>query len=389
MLLSTIPYKRIMAKNHTTDTGVKRRLLLPKSMATMYTMLMVKKASKHTLPLYKKLLVILAWIVGIVAAIAALIWVAFQVSPWPSALLLRSAFEKNAVEQIDIMNKYVPASGVDAMYNVSYQQNDKDALLDTYTPSSAVKEHKKLPTVIWLHGGGWISGNKANVGPYMKILAGKGYNAIAVNYSISPEKTYPTPILQLNAALAYVNQHADELHVDKNQIFLAGDSAGSQIAAQVATIITNPEYAKLMDMDAPIQASQLKGMLLNCGAYDLAIINTHDGTEGAKLLETFLWSYSGYKNFMNDPSIRLASVVDHVNKDFPPTFITAGNVDPLLPQSEVMAKTLQSLGVHTETLFYPANYTPALNHEYQFNLDVPAGQTALSDMESFLKAHTK
>lgn len=358
-----------------------------------YTKHMVKKAGKkQTVQTYlshilKRILKWVAWIGGVVVAITLLIYIAFQISPWPSVLLLRPAFEKGAAQQVSIMNKYAPASGVDATYDIAYRQNDKDALLDVYTPTTAVNEHKDLPTVIWIHGGGWISGNKGNVAPYMKILAGKGYNAIAVNYSISPEKTYPTPILQVNAALDYINQHADELHVDKTQIFLAGDSAGSQIATQAATIITNPEYAKLVNMTAPLQPAQLKGMLLNCGAYDLSIINANGDSEGAKLLRTFLWSYSGKKDFLDDPDIKPASVIDYVNKDFPPTFITAGNVDPLLQQSQVMAKKLQSLGVHTDALFYPANYTPALNHEYQFNLDVPAAQKALSTMEAFLQQH--
>lgn len=354
---------------------------------------MIKKVGKkQTVQAYlphvlKRILKWVAWIGGIVVVIALLVYIAFQVSPWPSVLLLRSAFEKNAVQQIDIMNKYVPSTGIDASYDISYRQNDKDALLDVYTPTTAVTEKKNLPTVIWVHGGGWISGNKGNVAPYMKILAGKGYNAIAVNYSVSPEKTYPTPIVQLDAALRYINQHADTLHVDKNQLFLAGDSAGSQIASQVATIITNPEYARLVAMDAPLQPTQLKGMLLNCGAYDLSIINANGNSEGAKLLRTFLWSYSGKKDFMDDADIKPASVIEYVNKDFPPTFITAGNVDPLLPQSQAMAKKLQSLEVSTEALFYPDNYTPALNHEYQFNLDTTAGKKALADMEAFLQRH--
>ena len=287
------------------------------------------------------------------------------------------------------MNKYVPSSGIEATYNISYRNNDKDAIMDVYTTTDAAKADKKLPTVIWIHGGGWISGSKENIAPYLKILASKGYTTIGLDYSIAPEKQYPTPVIQVTEALDYINNHAAELNIDSSQIFLAGDSAGSQIAAQVATIITSPEYAKLMDMTPPLQASQLSGMVLNCGAYDLSIVNANDGSEGSQLIETFLWSYSGYKDFTKDSAIYPASVVEHVTKDFPPTFITAGNVDPLLPQSQVMAKKLKSLGVTVDELFYPANYTPQLQHEYQFNLDVEAGKKALAQVEAFLKQHTK
>lgn len=347
-----------------------------------------KTVQKPHTPWWKKLLKILAWLIGIVIALAIAVWVAFQVSPWPSALLLRSAFEQNAQEQAAIMNKYVPTSGIDSTYNISYRNNDKDATMDVFTTTDAAKQDKKLPTVIWVHGGGWISGSKENVDPYLKIIAGKGYTTIGLNYSIAPEKQYPTPVIQVNEALKYINEHAAELNVDRDQIVLAGDSAGSQIAAQVATMITNPEYATLMAMAPSLQKSQLSGMLLNCGAYDLSIANTNDGSEGAKLIQTFLWSYSGYKDFSKDTAIYPASVVEHVNKDFPPTFITAGNQDPLLKQSEVMAAKLKSLGVTTDELFYPANYTPELQHEYQFNLDIAAGKGALDQALAFLKQHT-
>lgn len=350
---------------------------------------MIKRASqKPKTPLYKRLLKTLAWIVGIAAILMGVIYIAFQVSPWPSALLLRDAFNKDAVNRIADLAKYVPAN-VSSIPNLQYKINDKDAYLDAYFPSSVAGTKKSLPTIVWVHGGGWISGDKKDVGQYAQILANKGYTTIALNYSIAPEKTYPTPVIQVNEALSYINRNAEELHVDPSNIVLAGDSAGSQIAAQVATLITNPSYAKLTNMTPSLQPSQLSAMLLNCGAYDLSIINADGNSEDAKLLRTFLWSYSGKKDFLKDSDILPASVIDHVTKDFPPTFITAGNKDPLERQSRLMAKKLQSLGVTTDSLFYNEDYTPALPHEYQFNLDTDAGKKALSTMTTFLGAHTK
>ena len=350
---------------------------------------MIKRAPhKQKAPLYKRLLKTLAWIVGICAAIVGLIYIAFQVSPWPSALLLRDAFNKSNLNLNADLKKYVP-NNVDSIPNLQYKVGDKDAYLDTYFPNTVTNTDKPLPTVVWVHGGGWISGDKSNVGQYAQIVANKGYTVIAVNYSIAPEKTYPTPVIQVNEALSYINRNAKELHVDPSHIVLAGDSAGSQIAAQVATMITSPDYAKLMNMTPGLQKSQLSAMLLNCGAYDLSIVNADGNSEDAKLLRTFLWSYSGKKDFMNDADMLPASVIDHVTKDFPPTFITAGNKDPLERQSRVMATKLQSLGVTTDALFYPEDYTPALPHEYQFNLDNDAGKKALMEMEAFLAIHAK
>lgn len=346
------------------------------------------KKKKKSQPLYKKLLKILAWIVGTIILLASIIYIAFQVSPWPSALLTRYFFQQNAEKQSKALEKYVPTD-VSSVKDIQYKNGDKDAYLDVYYPSSVKGTDKKLPTVVWIHGGGWISGNKDNVENYLKILASKGYTTVGVNYTIAPEAQYPTPVIQTSEALRYLNKNAQQLHIDKSQFVLAGDSAGSQIAAQVATIITNPSYEKLVNISSPLEASQLAGMLLNCGAYDIGIVSADGDSEGAKLLRTFLWSYSGQKYFMEDDELMQASVINYVTPDFPPSFITAGNDDPLLPQSKAFAKKLISLGVPTIILFYPQNYSPPLPHEYQFNLDTNAGQKALNGMITFLAKNTK
>ncbi len=78
----------------------------------------------------------------------------------------------------------------------------------------------------------------------------------------------------------------------------------------------------------------------------------------------------------------------HVTKDFPATFISGGNGDPLTnTQSIPLASKLTSLGVPVTQLFYPANDTPSLPHEYQFNLDTTNGKQAFSRTVDFL--HTQ
>ena len=80
------------------------------------------------------------------------------------------------------------------------------------------------------------------------------------------------------------------------------------------------------------------------------------------------------------------SVARFVTADFPPTFISVGNADPLVRHSQVMADALQKKGVRVDSLFFPDDYRPALPHEYQFNLDSGAGKEALERTVRFLKA---
>jgi acetyl esterase len=326
---------------------------------------------------------VVGWTGAALGALALGAVVAAQLSPWPSALLIRYAFDKGGVETNAQLAALVPED-VESTTDVAYRDGDPDALLDVHRPASAVGP---LPTVVWTHGGGWVSGSKEQVANYARILAGHGYTVVAIDYSIAPGATYPTPLFELNDALAYVTEHADELGVDPSRIVLAGDSAGSQITAQVANAVTSPAYAQSLGLDPAIGPDQLAAVVLHCGAYDIGLVDTSAGGASAWFLETVLWSYAGTKDFATDPRFAAASVVDHVTADFPPAFLTGGNADPLTPQGRAMADRLSAAGVEVEALFQPDGEEPGLGHEYQFDLSTEAGQVALDASLAFLARH--
>src|SRR6185503_10655965 len=151
--------------------------------------------------------------------------------------------------------------------NQHYKQGDKRALLDVYIPKSAEQANTALPVVVWTHGGAWVSGSKTDDGPYFKLIAAHGYTVVSVNYTLAPEKTYPTQIHELNAAHAYIVANAARFHIDPNKIFLAGDSAGSQLSSQMAALITNPDYTKEVGITPSLTRAQLAGTILFCGIY--------------------------------------------------------------------------------------------------------------------------
>ena len=323
----------------------------------------------------------LLWALGVVAALVLAGYAAFQFSPWPSALVIRAAFDKSANIASQALAAHVP-QGVSARLDERYDAADPDARLDVFYPSEIENGGRALTTVVWVHGGGWISGSKNQIANYLKILAGKGYTVAGVDYSVAPGRTYPTPLRQVNAALAYLERNAVRLHVDPSRIVLAGDSGGAHIAAQVANAVTVPAYAAALGIVPSIRRPQLHGVILYCGGYDLGKINL-DGPFGG-FMRTVLWSYFGRKDFLAHPLFATASVIDHLTPDFPPAFISVGNADPLAPQSRALAQALAARGVRVDSLFFPDDYAPALAHEYQFNLDIPAGRLTLERSLKFL-----
>lgn len=325
---------------------------------------------------------ILGRLLGVVLLLGGLVYLAFKVSPWPSALLIRHAFNKDAASKAEALGKHVP-KGISERLNERYSIHDRDARLDVFYPSVVEGTERLLPTIVWVHGGGWISGSKKDVANYLRILASRGYTTVGVDYSIAPGRTYPTPLRQVNAALGFLSKNGARLHVDSTRLILAGDSGGAHIASQVATLIGEPSYAKRLGIASSIRREQMAGMLLYCGAYDVSGARL-DGPYGS-FLKTMLWAYSGERSFQMDTRFATATVIRYVTASFPPSFISVGNDDPLESQSQAFAAKLDSLGVPVDRLFYPDDFDPPLPHEYQFNLDSEAGRRALDRSVAFLE----
>lgn len=307
-----------------------------------------------------------------------LIVIAVSCSPWPQAMAIRYYFNKGGIEANNKLDNLVPPD-IKSVKNIQYDKNDPDAYFDIHSPADfATKNYK---TIVWIHGGAWISGSKDQIENYCKILASKGFTVIPVNYSIAPEKKYPTAIKQLNTFLSYLNKVHPQYHIDLSTVIFAGDSAGAQLAAQMANLTVNPQYADLLGLQPALEKNRLKGVILFCGAYSLQGIDLQ-GQE-ASFLKTVLWSYTGSKEFKDKEEFKTMSVMNYINDDFPPTFISVGNADPLAEQSYNFHKELEKLKVPTTALFYKTDHLPQLQHEYQFDLTKEDGKKAFEEMVHF------
>ena len=301
-------------------------------------------------------------------------------SPWPGAMIIRKVFDLGAAKTKAALQRHA-ATGVDRLLDQRYRADDPDARLDVYYSQGTTTGQ---PTIVWTHGGGWVSGDKADAAPYFTVLAAQGYTVVSLNYSYGPEKHYPTAVFQINDALSYLQDNAERLHIDADRIVMAGDSAGSQLTSQLANIITNPEYAAQMHVMPALEPEQLRGVVLNCGVYDMAALHSAGGLAGWGF-NTALWAYTGVKGYAGHPAMAEMSTLDFASAEFPPAFVTGGNADPLTAgQSRPFAERLGHLGVAVTTLFFPDDYEPALPHEYQFDLDTVAGEKALAQTLAFL-----
>lgn len=320
----------------------------------------------------------LAWTAGTLAVLVLAVVVAFQVSYWPTTLLLRHSPDLNGQAALEALEAHVP-DGVTGVLDEVYAEGDPDSRVDVFYPEGTTD---RLPTIVWVHGGAFVGGTKDGTTAYAQILASHGYTVASVEYAKAPERQYPYQVEQVDAALAHLAAEADRLHVDPQRVVLAGDSAGAHIAAQTALALSDADYADAAGLPDAAGVT-LRGVVLACGPYDLTLPDYSDGLLG-RFQRDLLWAYTGEKDFDTDPRVGYASLPQHVTSAFPPTFITAGNEDPLAPHSSALADALEREQVDVDALFFPEDHTPGVGHEYQFDLDRPEGREALQRILTFV-----
>lgn len=90
------------------------------------------------------------------------------------------------------------------------------------------------PTILFIHGGGWVMGNLNSHDSICRKLAEiAAVRVIAVDYRLAPEVKFPVPLEDCQRALQYIIDHQDELSVDPTRMVVVGDSAGGNLAGHI------------------------------------------------------------------------------------------------------------------------------------------------------------
>ena len=238
--------------------------------------------------------------------------------------------------------------------------------LDLYTPTNIqASSSRKLPVVIFLHGGGWNSGDKNQYRFVGAALAEQGWIGVAVNYRLYPDVKYPAFMDDAALAVKYVHDHAAEWGGDVQQIYLMGHSAGAHIALMLAL---DEEFLHAAGGDS----HWLRGVIGIAGPYDF-IPFTFD-----------------YMHDLFGPEINYAKSqpVNYVRADAPPLLLLHGTTDTnVLPRNTIrLTAAMQRVGGNVQTHYYEGvNHTDIIAA-----LSIPARGRApvLADMKKFIDEPT-
>ncbi|QBA22505.1 alpha/beta hydrolase [Chryseobacterium indologenes] len=227
--------------------------------------------------------------------------------------------------------------------DIVYKTNrkGKPLALDLYTPKNATTE--KLPVLIYVHGGGWVEGDKVvNADNYLettvKKLIDKQYAVISINYTLLSDSIhFPLPLEDTKDAIRWVRKNAEKYNLDTNNIGLFGASAGAHLSLMAAytpdnTYLGNPELSSysakvnyVIDHYGPADLNKLFHTRL--GTIPVGMI----GLMSKKIVglqENLVKGISGY-NIRKDQD----SAIDYL-KTISPVYFVSGGVPTLIVQGD-------------------------------------------------------
>ena len=241
-------------------------------------------------------------------------------------------------------------------------------LLDVYSPEGT---QEPLPTIVSIHGGGYVYGSKKIYQRYGMDLARRGFAFVNFNYRLAPKWRFPAPLEDTNAVMDWICRNAGKYHLNPGCIFLVGDSAGAQLASQYAAIVQNPEYAALFSFRVP--AISIRALGLNCGRYDMA-------AWASEPRKGIMLDYLGRDIPADDPRFR---VLDAIGGNYPPAFIATACHDFLRGHAQPMYELITAKGIQAVLRCYGSEDDPAVAHVFHVNIRLPDAIRCNDDECSF------
>lgn len=228
--------------------------------------------------------------------------------------------------------------------NITYKvASNSDQQLDVYH-----KRDKSLPrpTVIYIHGGGWVGGSKEasvlRIAPYLEM----GFNVVNVEYRLGRIARAPAAVEDCRCALRWVIRNAEEYGFDTSKLVVTGRSAGGHLSLSTGML--------------PVSAGLDAECISAVDPQVAAVINFYGITDVADLMagqpneKSYTVSWLGSQRDRKEIADSV-SPIHHVRKDLPPILTIHGDADRIVPYSHAteLHKRLDAAGVENELLTIP------------------------------------
>ena len=232
------------------------------------------------------------------------------------------------------------AQAVRTFKDVAYATVDgKNLGLDLYMPAGVTKP----ALLVWVHGGAWRSGTKAN--PPMAFVE-NGFAMASLDFRQSGEARFPANVHDIKAAIRFLRGRASEYGYRVDRIAIGGASSGAHLAALVGVTNGNKELEGT-EGGYMNQSSDVAAILDYYGASNLTTILAQSTPFGVNMRRPALELLLGATPDQVPRLAELASPVVHVDRGDPPLLIFHGDQDPQMPinQSHELQGAYEKIGL--------------------------------------------
>lgn len=217
-------------------------------------------------------------VIGIIFGIILLIVIGGYFFLMTHTQIIVGFIQKASSETVNTKNSYEPLrepytgvkkNGQCVVAEINYSKEYPNSFLDiTYTNENTEEDR---PTLFYFHGGGFFGGSKndgdplaeSDVTALLDDICAEGFNIVNVDYALVPDYHFPTPLVQANLAFQYMIEHSEEYHINMDKVIIMGSSAGAIITSQMGSVITNSEYAKLLNINSVLKPEQVKALVID------------------------------------------------------------------------------------------------------------------------------
>lgn len=290
----------------------------------------------------------------------------------------------NSFEPLYTPGEGITAAGQYKINDIAYGTEYPNSFLDITYPDDNTESNR--PTLFYFHGGGFFAGSK-NMGDPMAAseatallddICAAGYNIVNVDYALVPDHLFPVPLIQMNEAIRFIAEHQDAYHINMDNIILMGSSAGAIMTAQYGTILSNPEYAALLDIEPALNLEQVATVVI-----DDAPIDYGNMTLSCKML---VGNYVKGSIYLNENELNRYECIPHMTSDYPAAFLLGSEY-----RNDLIAMSEKLTEVEVEHILVDplAEHGEEKPHCFVANERIdPVAAEAFSRLTAFLKEKT-
>lgn len=312
--------------------------------------------------------------IGCLAVIAVIIIPILYIVLGPGIKLTTPVMKLILKASINQPSETSLADGFDKKLGIPYVEGgDPAQVLDIYYADST---NRMDIVLVDIHGGFYVAGQKEGNRDYASVFLGEGFDVVLVEYRLNDGvRDVSDELADCAAALDYLTVHAEELGLNKDRMFVTGDSAGGHLALYMAE--------GSADSSVPIRPKEFSaaGVLLSCPAYDFGSFG-----DAKDYADDFKEWFIGPR-FKDRPYLETLSPKTFIGSLEAPLFLSTCTRDFIRSQSLALKADCDSLD-KAITFLDIASRDRKVGHIHNVtNIDLPESREVNGAMMAFMKAN--